>query len=82
MVEKLLKFPRSLRTFVGGQISLASKQDGVKRSEEAGHSASRRSQLVRDRGFERMDGSSGITAVERQDGVDDGQVANLQLCNR
>jgi hypothetical protein len=68
MVEKPLILPSSLRTFVGGQISLTSKQDRVVRSIEAHHGASGRSEFVGNRRFQRMDGSGGISASEEARG--------------
>ena len=80
MVDKLLILQRSLPTFVGGQISLTSKQDRVERSIEAHHGASGRAHFVGNRRFKRMDGSGGITAVEREDRVDYRQVTEADGC--
>ena len=49
MVQKLLIFPCRLRTFVGGEISLAAKQDRVESSEVCGGKAVGEGGLARTR---------------------------------
>src|SRR5580700_11381000 len=80
MVQKLLKFPCRLRTFVAGEISFAAKQDRVESTEEDHYRATGRSQFIGDRRLKCIDGSGGIVVVERHDRMDDRQVTEPDGC--
>ena len=80
MIKELLKFPRSFGAFAGGQVRLTPQQDGIEGAEEACSCASRHSQFVGSGSFKGFDGFGGIATMERQDGMDDRQLAEPDGC--